>query len=128
MELPMNGSCEGREHRRGFGRPQFILAIASFLALFGMLPRAAPQMGLAQDLYGDPLPVGAVARMGSTRFPHAAQVECVRFSPDGKAVAVANWDSTVRIWEVASGKPRRALTGHTHIVKVIAFSPDGRTL
>jgi WD40 repeat protein len=37
-------------------------------------------------------------------------------------------DNTVRLWDVASGKDIRTLTGHSEEVKCIVFSPDGKTL
>ncbi|HXG10918.1 MAG TPA: hypothetical protein VNK04_14255, partial [Gemmataceae bacterium] len=35
-------------------------------------------------------------------------------------------DQTLRLWEVATGKEVRRFTGHTHWVRSVAFSPDGR--
>src|SRR5262249_6606148 len=34
----------------------------------------------------------------------------------------------IRLWEVATGKERTFLKGHTHHVWSVAFSPDGKTL
>ena len=42
--------------------------------------------------------------------------------------ASASWDLTVKLWDVASGKELRALTGHTGWVTSVAFSPDGAVL
>jgi WD40 repeat protein len=49
------------------------------------------------------------------------------FSPDGRMLATSD-DRVVRVWEVATGKERRAFHGHTAAVISLAFSPDGRTL
>jgi len=34
----------------------------------------------------------------------------------------------VRLWDPATGRQLRELTGHTNLVHAVAFAPDGRTL
>lgn len=80
------------------------------------------------DRYGDPLPPGAIARLGTVRFRHEDRVDAVAFSPCGRMVASASWDRTVRLWDVSTGKEVRRLTGHEYRVYSVAFSPDGKVL
>ncbi len=53
----------------------------------------------------------------------------IAFSPDGKLLASGSWDTTVRIWDVATGQQAMdPLTGHTKYVTSLGFSPDGKLL
>jgi len=59
---------------------------------------------------------------------HVGMVSAIAFSPDGHLIASGSLDSTVKLWDVATGLELRTLSGHTQIIKALVFSPDGRSL
>jgi dipeptidyl aminopeptidase/acylaminoacyl peptidase len=111
-----------------------IVALALFLSqpLRGDSPEGqvkqtgAKKPKLLLDRYGDPLPAGAVARLGSERLSRSV-VSSVAFSPDSKTLASVSFDEVVSLWEIPTGKERRQLGGHRGLC-CVAYFPDGQTL
>ena len=90
------------------------------------------------DVYGDPLPLGAITRMGTFRFWVKTPISSITFSPDGKVAWLqrltavrtpfpsgkrtrAGWSSCFRRMR-ASCREDSTGTGY------VAFAPDGKSL
>ncbi|WP_169983960.1 BTAD domain-containing putative transcriptional regulator [Microbispora sp. H10836] len=58
---------------------------------------------------------------------HSQAVNDIEISPDGRLVASASSDRTVRLWDVR-GNPVATIGDHPDHVRAVAFSPDGRRL
>ncbi len=59
---------------------------------------------------------------------HAGAVLGIAISPDGRTLASAGEDTTIRLWNTDSGRERMLLEGHADWVTAVDFSPDGKQL
>jgi WD40 repeat protein len=80
------------------------------------------------DLHGDPLPDGAVARLGTVRMRHGHPISGAIFSRDSKSILASDFYSGVHVWDVADGKEVRRFFQDDYCCHCLALSPDGRTL
>jgi WD40 repeat protein len=59
---------------------------------------------------------------------HTGAVVAVSFSPDGRRLASASHDGSVKVWDAQAGQELLTLRGHAGSVSSVCFSPDGRRL
>lgn len=59
---------------------------------------------------------------------HQKVVNHASFSPDGRCIATASFDSSVRLWDGKTGKFLATLRGHVAAVYQCAWSTDSRLL
>jgi WD40 repeat protein len=58
---------------------------------------------------------------------HTDVITRVKFSPDGRIIASASWDNTIKLWS-REGRLLHTLQGHQDAVWSVSFSPDGQLL
>jgi WD40 repeat protein len=99
---------------------------------------AVPEPGcVLKDAHGDPLPAGAVARLGSARWRHGGPVGSLSLSADGKFLASGsqhdpygrNQDRSARLWDAVSGQELYRLQkdkNNNQGSAAVAVSPDGK--
>jgi WD40 repeat protein len=85
------------------------------------------------DALGDPLPDGAIARLGTLRFKHMPSqdptVDVVRYAPDGtKIVSLVYGQASIRLWEADNGKEIKGKWTTRNGFTAVAFSPDSKML
>jgi len=96
-------------------------------------PTPAGAVAARTDALGDPLPEGALFRLGTLRLQPKERVERLAFVPGGKLLASAearqfgSQEGIVRLWEAATGRE----VGHfpaDEYDRPFQFTADGRTL
>jgi RNA polymerase sigma factor (sigma-70 family) len=88
-----------------------------------------------KDRFGDPLPEGAIMRLGTLRFRHPFWISALAYTADEKTLVSACWDGGVRLWDPETGKELRCFpadVGRTArgdgACLGVAVTPDGKTL
>jgi WD40 repeat protein len=69
------------------------------------------------DLYGDPLPEGAVLRLGTSRLRSSARL--IQFTPDGRTLITCEQGRIIKHWNAETGEERQAF-----IMPLPSWSPE----
>src|SRR5262245_22056593 len=90
--------------------PTSLLLLCIAITVQAQSPQKSPS---PVDFFGDPLPPGALMRLGTVRWRPSGSIAQMAFSRDGRRMASS--DSTLytnagfTIWDVASGRELRRL-------------------
>ena len=66
-------------------------------------------------------------KLTATLQGHRSNVNSVTYSPDGKTLASASDDGTIKLWDMSTGKLKTSLQ-HFSFARSAVFTPDGKTL
>jgi RNA polymerase sigma factor (sigma-70 family) len=93
-------------------------------------PRRAEAKPERKDRQGDPLPQGAITRLGTVRMRHAELVRSVVFTRDSKTAIAGDIRGNLVFWDVATGREIRRLQEGNPLTmaSALALSPDGKVL
>ena len=61
-------------------------------------------------------------------FAHTGDILCVAFSSNGETVISGSADTTLKLWNINTGKIIKTFFGHEEPVLSAAFSPDGKMI
>src|SRR5262249_42046166 len=103
-------------------RARYVVVGLLLLGAVGAAEAAAPPAKRA-DSFGDPLPDGAVARLGTVRWRHLG-CHVFAFTRSGEALLSADHES-VRVWDVGTGKVLRSVAAKVGFSHQLPVSPDG---
>jgi WD40 repeat protein len=106
-----------------------IAAAALLIAWVAACAPAVLSAGERLDHYGDPLPDGAVLRLGTTRLRPGGFVRSLAFSRDGRVLVSAAMDGEIQLWEAATGRLIRSLSlSSRNDAQDVDFSADGTAI
>jgi WD40 repeat protein len=109
--------------RRNLGKVVRLGKWFAFMLAFAAIAMVGDAQPAKTDQAGDPLPAGALARMGTLRWRHGDIVSYVAFTPDGKAVLTATNDNTFRLWDRETGKEIRRFDSKAQPLQPGALRP-----
>jgi WD40 repeat protein len=88
-------------------------------------PKVEPRL----DHFGDPLPPGAVMRLGTVRYRVRGGHRALAFMPDGKTIAARSDDRSILFFDVESGKRVKELRDDDGAwILSYAIAPDGKRI
>jgi len=102
------------------GRSFLAVFLLSTLATALQEAKPAPRV----DLAGDPLPDGALCRLGTRRWRTPGRVWSLALGKDGRTLLVGAGTSLL-LWDVEKNERLRVFQGHRGVVGSIALLPDG---
>lgn len=84
-----------------------------------------PPAGARVDTYGDPLPSGAVLRLGTVRYRQDSPIYRIAYTPDGRHFLTDGRDSVLRVWDAATGRIVRRIEPDVGVLADFAVTSRG---
>jgi WD40 repeat protein len=108
-------------------RQRFAVACFLFLVSSSVIAGPSDKGNRAKDRYGDPLPPGAIARLGTIRFVRDPVLETFALTPDGKQVLLAGFNG-IKVCDASTGTLVRELSlkDESPLGDLFTLSRDGR--
>lgn len=95
------------------------------LLILLLFPAVASADPARRDLYGDPLPEGAIQRLGTARMKHLG-ADYIQVAPDGKTILTSAYgDNSPRVWSAETGKLLKAIKKPGNRPSNTHYSDDG---
>jgi WD40 repeat protein len=95
---------------------QFFRLVPVYLAYLVIGALLIPSSAMSQD------------QPSNTLKEQKDAISSLAFSPDGKYLATGSFDNSICLWDVATRKLQRTLTGLNQRVSSVVFSPDSKSL
>src|SRR5262245_57946276 len=86
--------------------------------------RKSPSSQSLTDSIGVPLPAGAIARLGGTRFRRGGG-GAMAISPDSSTLVTTAESGNIRFWDIATGKLLHEVREDKRRFTSALYSPDG---
>lgn len=84
-----------------------------------LIAKVGPRQSLVKDV---PLPAGEARTLSG----HTDDITSLRFASDGTRALSTSLDTTMRLWDLTTGRELQRFAGHTGSVRSAAWSSDGR--
>lgn len=92
---------------------------------FSATPTALAATEARTDFYGDPLPTGAIARLGTLRYRHGGIQQGMTFIPGSHRLAASSHRYGIQLWDADSGKLWRPISPSSGVPRPFSVSNDG---
>jgi WD40 repeat protein len=135
-KTPVDSTSRIQQGQNGTTTPRLLTQLTLLLNRFVLHRGHAQLIGVASASLHD-APITPINRNRTSQLAdglvqiysgHSSWVSALVWSPNGRWIASAGGDSTVQVWEAATGEKRSLYQGHTAYVQAVAWSPDGQSI
>ena len=78
------------------------------------------------DRHGDPLPPGAVLRLGTVKYRQDSRIDRIAYTTDGKHFVTDGEDSVLRVWDASAGRVVRRIDPGVGVLEDFGLPSTGK--